>query len=812
MVESMNRNARAAHRTIIPVRPSDEVLLRLAALLHDIGHGFMSHVSERAMTSIVRLPGDIPASQMLKEARAYFGARPAFAEVLAGLIVRLPEFVELLSVADIPYWEDANELSRHIAQLITGSTLYHTRPFLAEIISGGIDADKLDYMPRDCYMAGLPMPVDVERILDKLQAVGVAAGGQPGAQFFASLGIAPDQTVYMLAVDLTGGKTVEEMVISRVLLYDKLYHHQKVRAFEGMIENALEVLIRESPDFSRPSTYLRLSDSEFLKGQWGIEAESESISAAKTVVQEIANRKGLIRSFAFGPALLVAPDHADDPAKLFRQQWRKMKPLVVRGSRSQPEAKEFKQAVVERARSYLRLDGQPNVADALHVIDVVIDLPDVQGIAEKTMFWAGNEETGLQLYSDLVRVERWAEAYENQKSIGYVYCRPEHAYAVHLAAREEIFARTGARFLDRELTLTKLEFQTLEAMAQRLADRGNPVQPIKRPVRWEAPPRRAEKIQVQDTYGYRLEELADRFRSFQPAEGSRIDANLITDWLVQFPRDDIKYAVTLLENIQFWTRQALADAFRSAIEQLFGANERVVQLVSLGGPTTSAEHLQYLWDDVRSTPLPLELKVVSIDDVQESFPVVFFDDYIGSGRQSSTVLQQWSGIPREQWLVDELHVAEVDRDVIERLRRCRLFFLFAAGRRQGLKLLEHYARELWEPPLVVGHVVSPRDIDCFRPAAGIFGRYEEAQQAKKAMERAGLIALADKAAAWGEKKLRDRVLGYGNSGDLTVFYYNAPSSTLTALWKQCDVPGSTWLALFRRRIRDSAVPEPPAKA
>jgi len=681
---------------------------------------------------------------------------------------------------------------------------------LAEIISGGIDADKLDYMPRDCYMAGLPMPVDVERILDKLQAVGVAAGGQPGAQFFESQGITADQTVYMLAVDLTGGKTVEEMVISRVLLYDKLYHHQKVRAFEGMIENALEILIKESPEFSLPSTYLRLSDDEFLKGQWGIDGESDSIKAAKALVQEIASRKGLIRAFAFGPALLEAPNDNADPAKLFRQQWRKMKPLVVRGSRSQPEAQGFKQAVVERARAYLRTDGQPNVANALDAIDVVIDLPDVQGIAEKTMFWAGNEETGLQLYSDLVRVERWAEAYENQKSIGYVYCRPEHAYAVHLAAREEIFVRTGARFLDRELTLTKLEFRTLEEMARRLTQRGDSVQPIKRPVRWEAPPRRAEKMQIQDTYGYRLEELADRFRSFQPAEGSRIDVNLITDWLVQFPRDDIKYAVTLLENIQFWTRQALADAFLAAIEQLFGENERVVQLVSLGGPTTSAEHLQYLWDDVRSMPLPLELRVVNIDDLQENAPVVFFDDYIGSGRQSSTVLQQWCGIARDKWLVDEFHVPRIERGAMERLQRCRLFFLFAAGRRKGLKLLEHYARELWHPQSVAGYVVSPRDIDCFRPAAGIFGRHEEAQQARRAMEHAGLVALGDKATTWGQEKLRDRVLGYGNSGDLTVFYYNAPSSTLTALWKQCDVAGSTWLALFRRRIRDSPQGSQPA--
>jgi hypothetical protein len=106
MMEALNHNARAARRGIEPVRPSDEVLIRLAALLHDCGHGFLSHVSERAMMRIPQLPGGFNAGQLIREASAFFACRkkPALAEVLGALIVRLPEFVELLTVADVPFW------------------------------------------------------------------------------------------------------------------------------------------------------------------------------------------------------------------------------------------------------------------------------------------------------------------------------------------------------------------------------------------------------------------------------------------------------------------------------------------------------------------------------------------------------------------------------------------------------------------------------------------------------------------------------------------------------------------------------------
>ena len=53
---------------------------------------------------------------------------------------------------------------------------FSDRPF---IDLGALDADKLDYMARDCYMAGLAMPIDTERLLEKLCVVNVPATDLP---------------------------------------------------------------------------------------------------------------------------------------------------------------------------------------------------------------------------------------------------------------------------------------------------------------------------------------------------------------------------------------------------------------------------------------------------------------------------------------------------------------------------------------------------------------------------------------------------------------------------------------------------------
>jgi hypothetical protein len=744
------------------------------------------------MSRITELPHKGSASEARVAMQKRFKCRkePSLSEVLASLIILTPEFIELMALAGIPHWADANALANYLAPLIVGSTPYLTRPFLGEIISGAVDADKLDYMARDCYLAGLPMPVDVERLLQKLQAVGVSGSSESGKYWVDFTGLSPNETIYVLAVDERGGIAAEELVVSRVLLYSKLYHHQKVRALEGLVENALDVLIYGEQSFSSIDTYFRLTDADFLAERWNA-GGSDYFTRAARIVRRIGARYEIVRALAFSPAMVKTP--VEDPIA-----WAKLKPYVSR--ERTPESLEFRERIVELAKSYLNLCGSAAVADTLTLDSIIVDLPEPQGISEKTRFYVGNEEMGVRHYSEVARVDRWAEAYEADKSIGYVFAPPEHAMAIHLAARLVIREISGITFEDRQLTLTKIVADELIAFARVLHDRGARVVEIDLPLGAKPVAPMPSRAEVESRFGGQIAELASRFHGYTPVDGPAVDAQRIVDWLTQFARDDVHLAMTVLQSVKYWTRRALADALRIGLQRL-AERHSLVQLVPLGGPTTSAEHLKYIFGDIDQTELRLEVRLLSsMEDLRPNVPVVFYDDYIGSGGQSITVFMQWFGRPRTDWKVNEHHVEPLSRGALAKLETCEVNCFFVAGRRDGLALLMETLATM-HPQAKDGWILSPSDVSCFRPAASVFAN-DDADRAQKVFQAAGLCALTEE--SWPNDKKLDRALGYGNNADLTVFWYNVPASTLTALWKESRDKEAPWSPLFLRRKRVSA--------
>ncbi len=100
------------------------------------------------------------------------------------------------------------------------------------------------------------MPVDVDRLMEKIHVVTVPAGTIP--EYCEETNLESDSSIQVLAVQTTGSRAFEELVISRFLLYEKLYYHQKIRAIEGTVVNALEILKAERPEFARIGTYANL--------------------------------------------------------------------------------------------------------------------------------------------------------------------------------------------------------------------------------------------------------------------------------------------------------------------------------------------------------------------------------------------------------------------------------------------------------------------------------------------------------------------------------------------------------------------------
>ncbi len=200
------------------------ILLRVAALVHDTGHSLFSHTSER-------IYGLVPQLQHLSEILTGPSAkRPGAAEVVVYLLVTSTQWQRL--VARI--WRQTTKSVRaptpaeweRIGRWIMGQETDPSLKFLADIISGPLDADKLDYISRDGYSAGIPVGYDLARLISTI-CVDPQRATRRGRKW------------WRLTLPIRGINALEQLVMGRLVLNSYLYHHQKCRAAEAAFERAL---------------------------------------------------------------------------------------------------------------------------------------------------------------------------------------------------------------------------------------------------------------------------------------------------------------------------------------------------------------------------------------------------------------------------------------------------------------------------------------------------------------------------------------------------------------------------------------------
>lgn len=230
--------------------------VRLAALLHDCGHTVFSHVGEQALVRLFKsdleaaqgvldqfFPDDLDASKPGPANKGISSEiHTAPAELISVLLVLSPAMEEFLRRREAAGHEGKN-LLRAAALILgrphdisDGRTCFH---FLKGIVSGDLDADKLDYVARDAYFAGLPVSADVPRLLSQLEALEL-----DGAHLSAEEGAASTvaNTRYMLfGVRPAGVSAFEMFVLTRAYLFDRLYSHHKIRAAEQQLDQVLNL-------------------------------------------------------------------------------------------------------------------------------------------------------------------------------------------------------------------------------------------------------------------------------------------------------------------------------------------------------------------------------------------------------------------------------------------------------------------------------------------------------------------------------------------------------------------------------------------
>jgi HD superfamily phosphohydrolase len=236
-----------------PIENKQRADVRLAALLHDCGHGPFSHVSEFVYDTLSPELQDVRFENMDKFGHA------AGHEILTYLIVTSEKFGELWRRICGLYDPTSESLLcqlkdidlERVGSMILGLPAPGCPGYLAEIINGPFDADKFDYIIRDGYFSGLITAIDIERLAVSLDL------HQEG------------MSEPVLCMDIGGATILEQLLFNKMVLFSSMYHHHKVRSSFRQLARLLQTARDKGIAFSgvklsSAANFLELDDYKVL--------------------------------------------------------------------------------------------------------------------------------------------------------------------------------------------------------------------------------------------------------------------------------------------------------------------------------------------------------------------------------------------------------------------------------------------------------------------------------------------------------------------------------------------------------------------
>lgn len=220
--------------------PLDVRRVRAAGLLHDIGHSALSHAVEGVLSrnpEIQPLVADKKVSRHEEFTRDIITAHP-FGDEAVG------------SAAEA--FGSADEFFRDVAGIALGRSIP-----LGQIVSGDLDADRIDFLLRDSHHTGVDLGlVDADQII---QALTISKGRV----------VLAGNSDYRSEMSMTAA---ESMLIARAHHYNALIHHPQVQSIRAMLLAALEsALGRLDPEDARSEIvrfFREYADSDLMRFIW----------------------------------------------------------------------------------------------------------------------------------------------------------------------------------------------------------------------------------------------------------------------------------------------------------------------------------------------------------------------------------------------------------------------------------------------------------------------------------------------------------------------------------------------------------------
>ena len=382
---------------------------------------FFSHLTEIYYS-------ELPEFKVIKnEINKVYQRTPKGHEILSFMITK--------SIHTKNLWDDIKKLygKRLLKDInldeVAGYIISYTQnprlQFMADIINGTYDVDKLDYLARDAKFCGVSIGYDFERYLTTIMVNEDKTSGKQ-----------------KLFIPVSGINALEQIIINKLMLYGYIYHHQKVRICELMFKYMLHLIYTHCTsdpvtgeqwiDLRNITDFLNYTDSDFWsrKTLERMEPVEACLILKNLVTRDIPKRalrisRLYINNFEVDDECSLE-EHEKDPEKSrVSSGFKKFYKLRNNWSELLNLRKVIYEAIPARNRS------------KIHIDNIWIDIPNEPPIkeAKETMIPLDKEGTKLMPLDSFFPIAEWVEGYKHSKWKAHIYTEDKFIEIVREASR-----------------------------------------------------------------------------------------------------------------------------------------------------------------------------------------------------------------------------------------------------------------------------------------------------------------------------------------------------------------------------------------
>jgi HD superfamily phosphohydrolase len=791
------------------IKPHDKFditeIVRLAAIFHDVGHMFHSHVSE----SFFMENTEFHYFHVITNALSYFNenisSRASLHEMFSVMAVNTIQVKKLLQMVvkrlgkSVTEEKDLNLLIEYISGLIVGVAIDKDILPYSNIIKGSIDADRMDYLSRDSIITKVPLAVDIPRLLNKITVVNIKDYVPPKVWNDFSSNVENN----CMAIQYSAQRLIWQLATTRSILYQTIYFHHKKLTVEGMFKKACEIIFRNIPPEKATLSYIMsLTDqvfSEYFKNILFFNTDDlpSEIDEAYKIIKKIRDRDLYKRVASFS-----------QDAFSFSKETKAIYVNFINQIIEDPFSEKYNSFITNLTNEYYKVLDKMKIEkpDFIPVFmfiksnllnDTIGDIP--------IDFGNGPYKMAMKIYKD---TPSYGE--ENKQKQYYLVTDQINRLYVYIALETVLLKYHKLRLLENSSTCAKFLIEDLNRTKETLFGLDYYNDSL-----FLVPDKLFERLYDRDLFL----SVVSKYHTYDGFNNSKITEPTLFIYLKQYlhsfcNREEIELLINgvlkLLAEAYYIDRSFFADIFPKLKEKIVSEKYTKKYFIALGKSTDSGKHLSYYMNDTKDNSgiqyfesINTILDIIKEDD---DSCIIFFDDASYSGKQVVSIFQELMGIPSEKRATNETHTETLHDDKKECLKRNNVILSLLFFNKDSENYIKTELGKLGITHFTILYV-NDLSLKIFDEKSEFFKDKKQKEIVKKHLEEIGYQVLKSAKKGhdnWNDKRLHEAALGYNDAQQLVIYDFNVPTFSLTALWTNGKLDsGLSWKGLFQRTEKDN---------